>query len=62
MSSSKFYFVKISKYVIYVIIRHEAKLQALVKMQMTRNQPPTFQNRIFRELNNVTLAELPSKF
>ena len=31
-------------------------------MQMTRNQPQTFQNRrIFRELNNVTLAELPSK-
>jgi len=31
-------------------------------MQITRNQPNTFLNRkIFRELNNITLAELPSK-
>jgi len=40
-----------------------AKLQAFVKMQITCKKPKTFQNgRIFRELNNVTLAELPSKF
>jgi len=39
-----------------------AKLQAFVKMQITCKKPKTFQNgRIFRELNNVTLAELPSK-
>ena len=45
-----------------VKIFHEAKLQAFVKMQITRNQQKTFQNRrIFRELNNSTLAELPSK-
>ena len=30
-------------------------------MQKTRNQPKAFQNKIFRELNNFTLAELPSK-
>jgi len=39
-------------------------MQAFVKMMMTRgrNQPRALQNRrIFRELNNVTLAELPSK-
>jgi len=31
-------------------------------MQMTRNQPKTFQDRrIFLELNNITLAEQPSK-
>jgi len=31
-------------------------------MQMTRNQPKASQTRrIFRELNNVKLAELPSK-
>jgi len=39
-------------------------MQAFVKMLMTRgrNQPRALQNiRIFRELNNVTLAELPSK-
>ena len=42
-------------------ICHEAKLQAFVKMQITRNQPKTFQyRRTFRELNNITLAELPS--
>jgi len=42
---------------------HEEKLQAFSRMQMTgRNQPQTFQNRrFFRELNNVTLAELPTK-
>jgi len=41
------------------IISHEAKLQAFVKMQMTRNQPKTFQNRRnFRELSDVTPAEL----
>jgi len=40
----------------------EAKLQTFIKMQMTRNQPKTFQNRrIFRELNNVTLEKMPSK-
>jgi len=49
--------VKILKYVICVKICHEAKLQALVRIQMTRHQPSTFQNRIFRELNKVTLAE-----
>jgi len=38
------------------------KLQAFIKMQITRNQPKTFRyRRIFRELNNVTLAEPPSK-
>ena len=37
-------------------------LEAFVKMQITRNQPQMFHNRrIFRELNNVTLTELPSK-
>jgi len=31
-------------------------------MQITRSQPKTLKNRrIFRELNNVTSAELPSK-
>jgi len=50
------------KYLDSAKIFHEAKLQAFVKMQITRNQPKTFQNiRVFRELNNVTLAELPSK-
>jgi len=39
------------------------KLQAFVKMQMTRNQPRAFQNsKIFHELNNITLAELPKIF
>jgi len=57
-----FYFDKILKYLVCVKIFHEAKLHAFVKMQMTRNQLKTFQNwRFFRELNNVTLAELPSK-
>jgi len=37
------------------------KTASLVKMQMARNQPKTFQKRIFPELNNVTLAELPPK-
>jgi len=47
--------------VIYVKICHEAKLHAFVKMQMSRNQSKTFRNlRIFLELNNVALAELPS--
>jgi len=45
-----------------VKIFHEAKLQAVVQMQITRSQTKTFQNRrIFRERNKVTLAELPSK-
>jgi len=45
-----------------VKIFHEAKLQALIKMQITRKQPKTFQNRrIFRELSNARLSELPSK-
>jgi len=57
-----FYFDKILRYLICVKIFHEAKLQAFVKMQMIRNQPKTFQNRrFFRELNNVVLAEQPSK-
>jgi len=31
-------------------------------LQLCRSQPKTFHNRkIFRELNNVTLAELPSQ-
>jgi len=31
-------------------------------MQMTRNQPKIFLNiKIFQELKNITLAELPSK-
>jgi len=31
-------------------------------MQMTRNQPKTFQNRrFFQELNNVAFAEHPAK-
>ena len=38
------------------------KTASLRQMQMTRNQPKTFQNRrFFRELNNVTLAEQPPK-
>jgi len=42
--------------------KQKAKLQALVKMEMTRNQPTTFQNRrIFRELKSVTFAKLPLK-
>ena len=39
-------------------------MQAFVKMLMTRgrNQPRALQNRrFFRDLNNVTLVELPSK-
>jgi len=37
-------------------------LQAPVRKQMNRNQLNTFQNnRMFRELNSDTLAELPSK-
>jgi len=56
-----FYFDKIIKYLDCVKIFNEAKLQVFVKMQITRNQPKTFQNiRVFRELNNVSLAELPS--
>jgi len=50
------------KYVLYVKICHEAKLKAFVKLLMIRNQRKTFQHRmICRELNNCTLAELPSK-
>jgi len=50
------------KEVIYVKMSHGEKLQAYVKIQMTRNQPKAVQNRrIFRELNNVMIAELPSK-
>jgi len=57
-----FYFDKILKYLVCVKIFHEAKLQAFAKMQMTRNQANTFQNRrFFRELNNFTLAEQTSK-
>jgi len=58
---SSFCFDKTLKYLVYIKIFHEPKLKAFVKMQMTRNQPNTFQNRrIFRELNNVTLEEMPS--
>ena len=50
------------KCLVCVKIFYEAKLQDFVKMKITRNQPKTFQNRrIFRELNSVTLAELPLK-
>jgi len=57
-----FYFDKILKQLVCAKIFHEAKLQAFAKMQMTHNQPNTFQNRrFFRELNNFTLAEQPSK-
>jgi len=57
-----FYFDKILKYLVCVKVIHVAILQALVKMQMTRNQSKTFQNRrFFPERNNVTLAEQPSK-
>jgi len=58
----KIYFDKRIKYLVCVKIFHEAKLRALVKTQITRNQPKTFQiRRIFRELNNAKLAELLSK-
>ena len=53
---------KILKYAVSVKICHQAKLQAFVKMKMARNQPKVLlTGRIFRELNKVTLAELPSK-
>ena len=49
------------KYLVYVNIFHEAKLQAFVKIKMTLNQTSTLQNRMmFRELNSVTLEEMPS--
>jgi len=49
-------FLQNIKYLVYAKIFHEAKLEAFVKMQMTRNQPETSQNRrIFQDLNNVTL-------
>jgi len=41
---------------VYVKIFNKEKLRALVKMQLTRNQPKT---RFVRELINIMLAELP---
>ena len=54
MSQSQSCFDKIFKYLICVKICHEAKLQAFLKMQMTRNQRKVSQNRkIFAEVNNI---------
>jgi len=40
----------------------QTKSRTWPDLQLCRSQPKTFHNRkIFRELNNVTLAELPSK-
>ena len=58
ISNGLLYFDKTLKYLVYVKIFHEAKLQALVEMQMTLNQTSTLQNRmIFRELNSVVVTE-----
>ena len=53
-------FYKKSKHLVCVKIFYETKLQAFVKMQITRNQPKSSQNRrIFRELNNIGHSSWP---
>jgi len=47
------------KYLVCVKIFHKAKLQAFVKMQISRNQPKTFQNRrIFQRYVSRTATKV----